>query len=85
MGSRPTTMAGCSILPPLVGSGQVASPQPDSAGIAIAHVAGGSHGLAQSSAAPTESLRRAARKVSPCRGCAAHTTQGANTAARAGV
>ena len=59
MGSHPMTVAGCSSLPPLVGSGQVASQHPDSTGIAIAHVAGGSHGLAQSSAAPTESLRRA--------------------------
>ena len=67
MGSRPTTVAGCSILPPLVGSGQVASPQPDSAGIAIAHGASGSHGLARSAAAPAGNLRRAARQVSPAR------------------
>ena len=58
MGSRPTTVAGCSNLPPLVGSGQVASPQPDSTGIAIAHVASGSHGLARSAAALTGHLRR---------------------------
>ena len=76
MGSRPTTVAGFSILPPLVGSGQVASPQPDSTGIAIAHVAGGSHGLARSSAAPTENLRRAARQVSSCQAHAARSQAG---------
>ena len=75
MGSRPTTVAGCSILPPLVGSGQVASPQPDSAGIAIAHGASGSRGLARSAAAPAGNLRRAARQVSPARVCSTQAGQ----------